>query len=595
MDATALLALAAKVNKVFHEEESFLSVPLGLPSYSPEQFAAIPHAPESASQLLQLSEFSRLVNLKPDGAVWRTLPSNPLWTIVSDIFKNAVVARKRDVAEGQSQYDEALSVLRRKNDKGSYAVSEKLRTYRQYEDAWRVLIQRHRAAEANERDQHHLLGIRSELESLNVDWLDKGFKEEVEDALRSLHSSSPRRIRDIWDDWSLRLMDSVDKLTDVHGNRFIPTVYSPSNVVESPAWVTIEIGEDELQSLVAEAEPELATVLNVGDSSEAPILGIKFQATSVSIVRSWLPHDLFSSRFWRFKDPNRMIDWGGYVTGLVLIRNLQVFTEPTVETPDPIVDPEVFVGEEQGAEVPLDPEAARRKVRDKRVAIGVLVFAFIYTAYLSISAGAPRFLPIWAISGVTIGMIYYLFVVFRASIHHKRFETSKTGKIVRWTVFVFLILLFSKSLIYLNHMYPYLVAGGGMDACIDPIVDSAEGIGEEIGALLIGLLFCAFANIFAQLGVIILPVIVGLMLLSYWLTTRFRPMRRATRYFKEKLADSNYARLTPGDSGDEASLEALEEPPIPPAVDDYPDRVFIAAFVSRRLGRVPNPDESLQW
>ncbi len=652
MDATALLALAAKVNKVFHEEESFLSVPLGLPSYSPEQFAAIPRAPESASQLLQLSEFSRLVNLKPDGAIWRRRPSALLWTIVSDIFKNAIVANKQDAVEDESQYHQALSVLRRKNDKGDYVDSEKVRSYRQYEDAWRQLIQRHRAAEANERDQHHLLGIRSELESLNVDWLDKGFKEEVEDALRSLHNSSPQRIRHIWDDWSLRLMDSVDKLTDIHGNRFMPTVYSPSNVIESPAWVTIEIDADELQSLVADAEPELATVLDIGDSSKGPIVGIKFQATSVSIVRSWLSHDLFSSRFWRFQDPNRMLDWEGYVTGLVLIRNLQIFTEPTIETPDPIVDPDKFVGEEQSAKVPLDREAASRKVRDRWIGIGVgvLVFSFWYmgrmfawwgqsrypgdpllsmldfamiaglifllywfTTYFlrkwratrnlterptetpdsivdpevlvdegqsveflldpdtvlrkvrdrrvaigiwvsvliwgAITVGAFIGVEGWPTFGAIIGIIYFFVVVFLASGYHERFEKSKPGKIVRLTVFVFLVALVWISLVFLN----------------------------------------------SKTLVAIFPVPVGVMLFWYWLTTRFRPIQRVAMYFKDKLTNNNYARLTPEDSRGGASLGQLDEPPMSSVVDDYPDRIFIAAFVSRRLGRVPDPDESLQW
>ncbi len=555
MDATAVLVITTKIGQIFRWKDSSLAHPIGFHSYDPEDFAAIPDPPSNNRQLRNLSEFSRLVNLQPSGPVWNPSASKPLWAVVTDIYSSAIIAEDQtpsptiDHTTFATTEDSAESPLENNSDKQ--------KKYKQYEDRWNLLVQRLRVAEASTADNAEhatkLDELRVEISALEEEWKDYGFKDDPETSPLMFSAPTPTRFKQIWAKWKVSLMEDVDFQTDSQGFRFVPTVYAPGDIVNSPSWVSIEMDSEEIQMLLDDSNPQLATVFGYSPGKATDIRKIRFQATSIDVIRSWLPEDLLSSRFWRFQDPEKFLKWKGFVTGLILVRDIEIVTE-SQEIPDSSKSQSMIqadsIPELDNSDVKPERQPSP-KLRRIAWIVSLLICVLLILATREVSYEES----IFAVPFATVVM-YGLFRGFYYVMMGRKFRTSRLSTGLAWVSFAFFSIIFIVELVLL---YAFL---------LDPI-STLEDI--------------FFFPII--LAIILIHTIVAIIvLLVIWLLNRYQPLRRTAKYFRKKVEPAVFDRIDEGPNA-KTKLES----------DRYPTNIFLAGFRTRNLGHVPSPDDSLHW
>src|SRR5437660_5343827 len=132
LDALAQLALMSKAKLVFESPGTFLSFPALMPvSYKAADLRFdTPNAPA-----LVLSEFSRLVNSRPEGTIFQMETDSYLWDTYQQILNHAVVARGLANAEATAAYNAAVALLTTTDANGFVTDSVQMATYKQYRDA----------------------------------------------------------------------------------------------------------------------------------------------------------------------------------------------------------------------------------------------------------------------------------------------------------------------------------------------------------------------------------------------------------------------------------------------------------------------------
>ncbi len=574
MDATAVLVLTTKIGQIFQWKDSSLAHPIGFHSYDPEDFAAIPAPPSNNRQLRNLSEFSRLVNLQPSGPVWSPSASKPLWAVITDIYRSAIIAEDQTPSP---TIDHPMFATAEDNSEGSQEDNQdKQKKYNQYEDRWNLLVQRLRVAEASTADNAEhatkLDALRVEISALEEEWKDYGFKDDPETSPLMFSAPYPTRFKQIWAKWKASLMEDVDFQTDSQGFRFVPTVYAPGDIVNSPSWVSIEMDSEEIQTLLDDPNPQLATVFGYSPGEATDIRKIRFQATSIDVIRSWLPEDLLSARLWRFPDPEKFLKWKGFVTGLILVRDIEIVTESN-DVPD-IPESQSMI--EAGPIPELDDSDVEpeRQPSPKFRRIAWIV-SFLTCVLLTISIGGdPSVKTIFAVPLATVVM-YGLFRGFYYAMRHRKFHTSRLVTGLAWVWFAFFSVTFIIGLLLLYSIFGDPSSFTNSGSC--DVSDSAYNMGSCILYIIIGgsIMFGA-----------ILVVIIGsiIVLLIIWLLNRFQPLHRTGKYFRKNVEPAVFDRI----DEDPDAKNKLES-------DRYPTNIFLAGFRIRNLGRVPSSDDSQHW
>ena len=95
MDSIIALAIMAKAQKVFEREETFLSFPILQPvAFTKEQLNYVSKADydTTAEGRFAGSEFSKDVNLIPNGIIWPPAEPRYLWSVYDDVLNHATLA-----------------------------------------------------------------------------------------------------------------------------------------------------------------------------------------------------------------------------------------------------------------------------------------------------------------------------------------------------------------------------------------------------------------------------------------------------------------------------------------------------------------------
>jgi hypothetical protein len=339
MDAKIALAMMAKAKLVFEQPDTFLSFPLTPKAYTKQQLNFMTGAESGNEGLLNLSEFSRLVNRIPGSSVWEDIEERYLWDLYDEVLKTAKLAISTRSPAEESDYAKALQFLYLQNPDGTRSDQPVVIAYNQFKDAWYLAQQSYNnqkidaelstdvAVQRRWKEVQEPL-LRSQIQTIEQRWVAEGYKIQVEDARRIqtiLGSKSPSQT---WAQWQSLFNRDIDTKTDTNQMRFAITGFVPSNAIES-AWQQFTLSEGEVNALINQAPIEIRNRLQP-NAVDLDIESMSFEFTSVAITRSWFSSEAFKARFWQFYDSTKQLSDGqipargacpGYVAALVFARN----------------------------------------------------------------------------------------------------------------------------------------------------------------------------------------------------------------------------------------------------------------------------------
>jgi hypothetical protein len=361
MDSRVTLALMAKAKLVFEQPNTVLSFPVPPFALSIGEMRAVAGDVSNASDASAAFEFARLVNQCPTVPVWTATADRMLWSVYDDILhRSGEVARGERSGADKAAFQAAEQVLFSVDDQGLRVPSEHAKAYAQYRDTWFTLQQAYRArkvaAESPAADDATRAAwsrdepaLRAEITTLETDWRDRGFRDEIESAQATIGAIAAKDPVLQWDRWSRNFDFFLDSRVDLASQAaFCPTTYSPSDVVDSSGWIDFHLAGAEVEQLIKEAPGDLRSRLDQ-PSAATTISKVSFACTTVGVKRPWADEGVFAARIWRFADQTRRLSDGGspprgewpyYVAGLVLARNVAVVTstpqpDPVTPTPQP--------------------------------------------------------------------------------------------------------------------------------------------------------------------------------------------------------------------------------------------------------------------
>ncbi len=352
MDKTIQFALMAKAKKVFGGDQTFLSFPVTPLGFKREQLNfGIDH------NLQYLLAFTKLVNQLPEDEAWNQTNPTYLWEVYAEMLRDMDLAESSRTSSEEEEYQRARHFLGM--DDVASGGSPEYRLYRQYKDAYFVANENYLNAKGtaesstnqSEREQWvNVLepALRRELRALELEWVTRGYKNEVEVAQNKVAQLSAKDPYLTWGEWNAKLNPHLDTLNDATDLfELFPTCFNPSNALES--WQTFTLSGDEVKQLVKEAPAELRAKL-VDSSGDAAFESLTFEFSSAALDRTWLQEAVFKARYWRFQDESKVISDGGipatgmcpaYVTAVVFVRNVMgkpAQSKPGTTQPVPVGD-----------------------------------------------------------------------------------------------------------------------------------------------------------------------------------------------------------------------------------------------------------------
>lgn len=346
MDATIALAMMAKAKLVFEREDTFLSFPLTPKAYNKQQLNFMQNGGLSNEVMLNLSEFSRLVNRIPGNSVWEDTEERYLWKVYDDVMKTAKLAASNRTPAEEADYQKALQFLYIPKEGGLREDSPAVVAYSQFKDAWYIAQQNYNNKKIDAELSTDIAvkrrwqeveepALRSQIQSIEQRWIAEGYKVQVEEARRIqtvLGSKSPSQT---WAEWQGLFNPQIDIKTDTNQMPFVITGFAPANALDS-SWQRFTLSESEANALINQAPREIKQRLQP-NSVDLDIESLSFEFSSVAITRSWFTSEVFKARFWQFYDSSKQISNGNiptsglcpsYVAALVFARNPVITLKP---------------------------------------------------------------------------------------------------------------------------------------------------------------------------------------------------------------------------------------------------------------------------
>lgn len=196
-------------------------------------------------------------------------------------------------------------------------------------------------AEAINKWQQELDELNNEIILLRTDWKIHGFRQVIDDALRTVSKTNDKEnFITSWNQHLNEFTSLVKENNPVNNIEFLPTFCNPTEIFQSDyaGWKKVVIKDDELKELDDAAKIFLGEdVYNSFDTIGIIFNKIEFEILFVEIARSWLRKDLLESKYWKFpEDVTEQLSSGddlnaglmpSYPSQLVFIRNLK-YTSP---------------------------------------------------------------------------------------------------------------------------------------------------------------------------------------------------------------------------------------------------------------------------
>ena len=341
MDANALLAIYTKVQQIYNDDDSskFLSFPLDAQYiFSPERLNLFfgDDAAEAASSLNQRADFSRNMN-RPVKSLFPSAGTGELlWEVYQGILTTAEIAENAMSEDEKEAFRKAEEFLFVEDENGLSVHSEKYRRYCEFRDrdfTYREEISNLELSETLTETQRdlELAKLRKALAENEELWSAGGLRQEVEKLLEFRKTVLANSPVNAWARLKDKCLADLSVQTDLSGGSFASTVVFPNDVLNQP-WCSIDVGKEEVATLLDQASSDLRTRLR--SDYKDPIESISFEYRSVGIQRPWFDSDLFKSRLWRLPNSSdQKISYGSdkllgrfpaYISGLLLLKDFRI-------------------------------------------------------------------------------------------------------------------------------------------------------------------------------------------------------------------------------------------------------------------------------
>lgn len=344
LDSRIALALMAKAQLVFGQNNVVLAFPIGGSSYTAGQLNFFPESPSAEAARLALaglSDFSAFANAIPDGRVWQTLADRPaLPQVYRRVLEQAELAALPEDPRDLEQLRAARALILVPGPDGVLVDTPAYTRYKECRDAWLLASQEYNAAKASgelgdaaarqawEAAEPDLRAVR---DTALATWQLEGRRAEIDDALAKITQLNQKTPATTWGEWDLRSRPGTGTMADLSGAQFWPTYISPANACES-GWQTMKLGPGEVQALQGSAPEQLKTRLGSADAT-LEVEELEFEYTSAKLQRPWFDAALFPARFWRPRAPAQIALSSGaepytgecplYASGVVFFRRIR--------------------------------------------------------------------------------------------------------------------------------------------------------------------------------------------------------------------------------------------------------------------------------
>jgi hypothetical protein len=355
MESRVTLALATKLRRIFEDDSTYLSFPLGVGFTN--QYLGFMKEPESSGLSLQAqlnvkADFARLLNIVPEDSVaFAQDASRLLWDRLIDVLEASRFAKSALTAAEEQQLERAIDLLTDwvELDDGTSIPVNSPRVTRYYE--YKTLYDQAEATYLDEKmtveltvgsegdalrkewtayREKQLLDAKQKAES---DWNNLGSRQEVQDAQRIRNDLEPRSYLNLYRAAYLNDI-SISEVPDLNGMGIgiYPTFFSPFDVFEPDVpWSRITLTRAEVDALVKSAPADLRRLFGA-ESGGDDLVSVSLEYSNVVVIRPWFRPELFASRYWRLDDGKvvsdgkrpRKGDIPAYITSMLVARNVAV-------------------------------------------------------------------------------------------------------------------------------------------------------------------------------------------------------------------------------------------------------------------------------
>ena len=239
MDAFTQLALMAKARRVFESNDTFLSFPALSPiAYEPGELTFAAPGEMTPQSLALMSEFARITNAIPRGAIAPQEDGEYLWDVYRDVLETAQLAGGDLSPADASRYEAATNLLYTRSADGRVSDSEAYTAYKQHRDAHITALEDYRnrqlSAESSQdpadltrwrNDEEPRL--RDDVQRREEHWRTDGRKADIEEALQVEQACAVRAPSLVWDEWKTSFNADLDTQTDTSLINFAATAFSP--------------------------------------------------------------------------------------------------------------------------------------------------------------------------------------------------------------------------------------------------------------------------------------------------------------------------------------------------------------------------------
>ncbi len=393
--ASASLALAVKLKRMFEEDDEFLTFPVGL-GFPEGYFDFVKPAGESplsaAEQSINRADFARQMNLIPDDrALFSPDGGTFLWSRLRDLLRNCEFATSALSAAEERRLAEAIDYLTDDEiDDDGLAItvmSPQVRRYYEYKTQYDAADgayldeklsvdfatgpegERLRAIWEQKR-KSELLAVR---ERAMTEWINLGFKNQVEQHQAVQAALEVRKYLETYRQAYLNEM-AISEVGDVaaQGLPYLNTFFSPVDVFDpGQPWASITLTRSEMTGLINEAPADLRGIFGGVVEVDPDLEAVSLEYTRVVVIRPWYRPEFFASRHWRLRDGGVISDGRvprsgnlpGFITNVVVARNVTLArkagSQPDASPADRPIPLQIFVPTEA-----IRPRAA--VVRDHR-------------------------------------------------------------------------------------------------------------------------------------------------------------------------------------------------------------------------------------
>jgi hypothetical protein len=353
MDAFTQLALMAKAKKVFESADTFLSFPVLSPkTYTPDELKFGRPGEMTPQILTDMSEFARLTNMIPRGAIAPQEETEYLWDVYRDVLEMAEIASGDMMPTERERYDQVMKQLYTLSPDGLRSDSPSLTIYKQHRDAHIKALENYRNAQLTAEASADPVAQarwrmeeepqrRQEISRAEEQWLTTGLKAQIEEAMQIEQTAAARAPSLVWEEWKQSFVADIDTQTDTMNINYALTGFSPYDFYEGAAWPRFTLSGDEMVKLAADAPTELREILGSGHAGD-DIERVTFEYRSVALTRPWLRSAVFKSRVWRLPPTAESLSDGvdpangrcpAYISALVFARNLTIERRARPGTP----------------------------------------------------------------------------------------------------------------------------------------------------------------------------------------------------------------------------------------------------------------------